>query len=290
MATDSCDLTLLRHCDDSSSWEAALAPPDPRLRGIVAGSYQGWHERAAGSVRRREVPIPAVPLILNLGPAFRVTSPADSGDVLRPYRSFLAGMTALPALTEAGRHSLCLQVNLTPLGAYRVLGMAMHHLTDRVVELEDLFGPAADRLLDRLHATNHWSRRFRLLDQALLARVAANRPPTPDIAHAVARLQASGGTLPIGTLAAELDCSRRRLIDRFHHQVGLAPKVLARVLRFYRATALLGSTVEQDLADLALACGYYDQAHFNREFRALAGCTPRAFLREQAPQPALNHL
>lgn len=271
------DLTLHRHSHDGGFWEAALGAPDARLRGIVTGPYQGWEEHAASIVRRREVPIAAVPLILNLGPAFRVTSPADSGDALRPYRSFLAGMTALPAVTEAGRHSLCLQVNLTPLGAYRVLGMAMHALTDRVVELEDLFGREAERLLDRLHAANEWSRRFRLVDQALLTRVAAGRAPTPDIAHAVARLRGSAGRLAIGELAAELECSRRRLIDRFHAQVGLTPKALARVLRFDHAVALMGGG-RRDLAELALDCGYYDQAHFNREFRAMAGCPPLAFL------------
>ena len=278
--------TILRQDTETGGWEAVLGTPDPRLAGIVAGSYHGWTETAAAPVLRREVPKAAVPLILNFGPAFRVTSPADRAPAgtapeLHPYRSFLAGMTALPALTLAETYSHCLQANLTPLGAYRVLGLGMHSLTDRVVELADILGPAADLLVEELAGANGWPQRFRLLDAALLARMDGHRPPTPEIAHALARLEQSGGALSIGGLAAELDISRRRLIDRFHEQVGLPPKALARILRFNRAVGRLTLPgARPDLADIALACGYYDQAHFNREFRALAGVTPHTFLAE----------
>ncbi len=274
-------VTVLRQQTAAGGWEAVIAPPDPRLRALVSGSYHGWTEHAAGPVTRREVPKAAVPLILNFGPPFQVTSPADSGSTLRPYGSFLAGMTALPALTVAERYSHCLQVNLTPLGAWQVLGLAMHELTDRVVALEDVLGPAAALLVEELAGANGWPQRFRLLDLALLRRAAGHRAPTPEVVHALARLDASCGTVAIGALAAETGVSRRRLIDRFQVQVGLTPKALARILRFNRAVGLLTAPQgEPDLADIALACGFYDQAHFNREFRSLAGCTPRGFLRD----------
>lgn len=285
---DTAGLTVHRHENPAGAWQMVLGRPDPRLRGIVAGTYLGWTERAAGPVRRQEVPKPGVPLILNLGPAFRVTSPADGGTKLRRYGSFLAGMTALPALTESAAQNHCLQANLTPLGAYRVLGLAMHTLTDRVVELEDLLGADCPLLLERLDAANDWVGRFRLLDLMLLRRAARHRAPGADVAHAVARLQASGGATRIGELAAELGCSRRRLVERFHDQVGLSPKVLARVLRFSRATALLARPGRPALAELAAECGYFDQPHFNREFRELAGRTPGEFIRELEAVPPLG--
>jgi AraC-like DNA-binding protein len=73
-------------------------------------------------------------------------------------------------------------------------------------------------------------------------------------------------------LAAELGWSRRHLAVRVHEELGMPPKALARVLRFERAVERLRAG--DDLAALALDAGYYDQAHFNRDFRAFAGATP----------------
>jgi AraC-like DNA-binding protein len=85
----------------------------------------------------------------------------------------------------------------------------------------------------------------------------------------------------VRALAAEVGWSRKHLAARFHEQVGLAPKALARVLRFRRALRLLGGAGAQR-SDVALRCGYYDQAHFNRDYRAFTGTTPGAWLRERA--------
>ena len=93
----------------------------------------------------------------------------------------------------------------------------------------------------------------------------------------------------IQPLADATGWSRRHLLTRFRAQVGLAPKTAARVLRFRRAAGLLvppgsdggpGRPVPRGLADVAAECGYADHAHLVREFRALAGCTPTAYLAE----------
>ena len=68
------------------------------------------------------------------------------------------------------------------------------------------------------------------------------------------------------------------MIARFREQIGVAPKTLARVIRFDRAVRLLRASAQQGLAEIAFACGYFDQAHMNREFRELAGTTPKALI------------
>jgi transcriptional regulator GlxA family with amidase domain len=92
----------------------------------------------------------------------------------------------------------------------------------------------------------------------------------------VARAPRSAGRVAIGELANELGWSHRRLIARFREQVGLAPKAAARVLRFDRAARALRSP-SRTIGEVAFECGYFDQAHLNRDFRELAGITPRAF-------------
>jgi len=78
--------------------------------------------------------------------------------------------------------------------------------------------------------------------------------------------------------------SGRHLTSRFRTEIGLTPKAAARVIRFDRARHLLIAKAADSgyrLADLAATCGYFDQAHLAREFRALAGCPPSQWITEE---------
>jgi transcriptional regulator GlxA family with amidase domain len=96
----------------------------------------------------------------------------------------------------------------------------------------------------------------------------------------------AGGAVRVSALAAETGWSGRHLTSRFRAEIGLTPKAAARVIRFDRARHLLVSQLavvgsDTRLADLAVACGYFDQAHMAREFRSLAGCPPSQWLAEE---------
>ena len=121
--------------------------------------------------------------------------------------------------------------------------------------------------------------------QALLSRrLLETRPPARDVAYALRRLRASRGAVRIQTLAAEVGWSRRHLASRFHADVGLAPKAVARLARVEHAATLVRAG--RPLADVAYPAGYADQPHFNREFRALVGCAPGEFPFVQDAAPA----
>ncbi len=58
-------------------------------------------------------------------------------------------------------------------------------------------------------------------------------------------------------------------------------RLAAPVFRFERACWLIKQRLS--LAEAAAASGYYDQAHMNHEWRALAGCAPQAWMAAQLP-------
>ena len=91
-------------------------------------------------------------------------------------------------------------------------------------------------------------------------------------------MQQRGKVVGEDALAEAADVSPRRLRELFLREVGLPPKRLARILRFREALARLATTPAVDLTRLALDCGYYDQAHLYRDFRALARMTPVDYL------------
>jgi AraC-like DNA-binding protein len=243
--------------------ELATRPPHPALAPHIR-SLAGWHERADGPVRRAELPGGRIVLVISFGPTLDVDG--------RRYGSFVAGLHDDPALTEHAGEGHGIQAYLTPLGARRLLGMPMGELTRQVVELEDVIGPGAHELAERLATAPDWATRFNLLEKAIAERTLAAPPVAPELEWAWRRLQ---GSVPIGELAHEVGWSRRHLAATVHRELGMAPKSLARLLRFERALERLRAGAE--LADVALDSGYYDQAHFNRDFRGFAGVTPTEY-------------
>jgi len=88
------------------------------------------------------------------------------------------------------------------------------------------------------------------------------------------RLRETHGAIPIAALTDELGWSRKHLANRFQDCIGLAPKTLARILRFRKAADHLSAAGLTCWSEFAVDAGYYDQAHLIREFRQLAGMTP----------------
>jgi AraC-like DNA-binding protein len=186
---------------------------------------------------------------------------------------------------DGNQHGMAIQ--LTPMGARTVLGLPGGVLAGTVVDLEDVLGAHARELYDRLAAASEWQTRFDIIDEVLV-RAAHRRledPPEPpsEVVRAWRRLVATGGGIEIGELAAEVGWSRRHLSEKFRAEVGLSPKVAGRVLRFERARHLLALPTRPGLAAVATACGYYDQAHFTREWGELAGCTPTQWIVDELP-------
>jgi AraC-like DNA-binding protein len=226
-------------------------------------SLAGWYERVDRPVVRREVPGGRIVLVISFGPGMQVDG--------RSYGSFVAGLHETAAITEHAGESHGVQAYLTPLGAERLFRMPMGELANGGADLADLLGDA-DELAERLYEAPD---RLAMLEAFIARRVQDAPPVPPELEWSWRRLLASAGRVPVASLAEEVGWSRRHLAARFREHVGLPPKALARILRFERAAERLRRGA--DLADAALDSGYYDQAHFNRDFKAFAGVTPTEY-------------
>ena len=267
-----------RHESERDRWEMFHAAPDPRLHGYVL-DYCAYDERTGSFTRRRELPSDRVVIIVNLGEPIRVLTP-DGAWTLQPD-GFFAGMHDTFAVVETVGAQRGVQIDLSPTGAHLLLRVPMHELTGRVVELDRLFGRSGALLHEALACTPTWEAKFSVLDDFFLARLDDALSPVPSVTRALGRLRASGGSVRVDTLATELGCSRRYLVAGFREQVGVSPKLLARILRFQRAVGLIGSG--PGWAEIALTCGYYDQAHLIRDFNQFAGSAPSDFARRSLP-------
>jgi AraC-like DNA-binding protein len=267
--------------------------PAGPLRPYVA-HYTGYRQRGVPPARHRGLPSPFLTLIFTLDEPLVILAHPDPRQPPGDFGALLGGLHSAPALITHDGAQSGLQVALRPLGARALLGQPAGELAEIDVPAEAVLGGVCAELRARAVAASGWPERFAVLDEILLRMMAGAGPPriepraAPEVGWAWRQLLASGGTLRITDLAAETGWSGRHLTSRFRAEIGLTPKAAARVIRFDRARHLLIRQAAADaaengyrLADLAAACGYFDQAHLAREFRSLAGCPPSQWLTEE---------
>jgi AraC-like DNA-binding protein len=263
-----------RERGEDGRWELAKAAAAPQLQSLVRG-YVGFVETSVAPLRRRELPSGTGVLIVNFGVPLEVGLPGSVGTT--HAEGFVARLSDLPATTAFRGTSAGVQVDFTPLGLYMFCSLAAEELPAPTVGLEELLGADGRRLAEALEEAPDWESRFDLLDAVIERRFADAKPPTPSIEWAWQALEVSAGTVEIGRLSDRIGCSRRHLIAGFREQVGVPPKIAARILRFDRAARLVREAGHAGLARIASETGYHDQAHMTREFSVLAGITPAAY-------------
>lgn len=193
------------------------------------------------------------------------------------------GLRAAAATIAHGGSQEGVAISLSPLGARTVLGMPAAELWDLSLESVEVIGGTGEELWQRLQDAASWSERFDVCDQVLCRRLGERRVAR-ELAYSWRAIVACGGRLPVGQLAADTGYSRQHLTKLFRREFGVGPKLASRIVRFERAQqALLRARPSAGLAEVAAACGYADQAHLGREFAALAGCPPTAWLAEELP-------
>ncbi len=222
-----------------------------------------------------EPPRPALTLMIDLEGSIRA-------DGVQLPEAWIAGLSDRYAIVELGGEYASLDLELTPLGAYRLLGRALSDLEGATAPLPDLFGPDGRRLGERLRELDRWEDRFDHVESFLLTRASAGPEPSPAVSWAYERLWQAEGRVRVRELAATIGCSRRHLQAKFREQIGIAPKKLARLIRFQAVRRRIEREPVR-WAEIAFDAGYSDQAHLSRDFRDLAGTTPGDFVSRLMP-------
>ena len=142
-------------------------------------------------------------------------------------------------------------------------------LTGRTPDADDVFGPDAVALERALKGTPDLDAKASLLDDFLMSRLEAGGRY---LRFAAALSGIERGEHPPLTATERRD--RARLFGRY---LGIAPQTMRRIVRFQGALRQLMTDPECSLAELATQTGYFDQAHFIREFRQMTGGVPRGY-------------
>jgi AraC-like DNA-binding protein len=270
------------HCQPFATplgkWEFLIAPPPPDLAGIVECF---WISRGRVTFLHEKIlPQNNIELMFNLCKPFGVPNrpPAD-----RSFkRAWVAGMqrewlTVTPQY-DPSEPSYLLSVRMPPLGAYRLLGIPLGSVAQNVFELDSVLGAAIASVHQRLGDCANAAEQFAVLCDFARGRMARSRVTLrPDAQIAVDVLTRTGGAERIESICRSVSISRKHLNELFATHIGLTPKTYARMFRFRRVVDLVQRGHGLDWTRIAMSCGYYDQAHFNHEFREFSGMSPSEY-------------
>lgn len=191
----------------------------------------------------------------------------------------VSGLRADHCVIDTEQQGEIMGVHFRPGGARALLGLPVDEVLDQDIPLELIWGGAARELHERLLAEARAERRLALLEDALMKRLRPELSLHPVLRSALAELNQTDIPVEIGRMAEKAGWSDRHFIRTFSAQVGITPKAYGRIRRFQAALARIQAGKRNDWAALAADCGYYDQAHFIRDFRAFSGLTPSAYAR-----------
>ena len=259
--------------------EAVTARPSGPLSRFV-GEYHGYRQRGVAPARHLGMPSPWLTVIFTIDEPLQLAQHVDPTRTPGRYRAIVGGMHSSPAVVVHDGAQSGIQLTLSPLGARALLGMPAGELSGIDLEAEEVLGPLARQLHERMHAAPDWPARFAVLDEILGAAVREARP-ADEVCRAWALLRRSFGAVPIHEIAREIGWSDRHLSARFHTEIGLSPKVAARVVRFHSARRVLERNVRAgrpNLAGVAAECGYFDQAHLVRDWQQFTGLAPTPWI------------
>ena len=250
-----------------SSGPFHLYRPGPPLSGFVDSFwiYEGY---APPHGRERLLPTGTTELVFTVDAKGRVASG-------------VAGARSECLLLDTSTPFSVIAVHFRPGGGYPFFGAPSTELHNRSVTLDLVWGGYAASVTDRLWESTTAESRFQVLEEALLSKARDGLDRHPAVRHALDVFDRTNGARTVGDVVQRIGISSRRFWELFRNEVGLSPKAFCRIRRFNEVLTHIERLTTVDWLDVALSCGYFDQAHFNHDFRAFAGLSPSAYLRDR---------
>ncbi len=219
-------------------------------------------------------------LILNFRGKCSLTS--GSAEEIQLPDLFIAGLTNEPVILNANDAIGTIAINFYPTGLYHFLRSPAAELLNYTTDATNVFGTKSEKLVEKIINTENNRKKLEYVEQFLTRQFdKAKIKNNSSIETAQKIMLNKAGQISISELADKTGASVSRLERQFQRQTGLTPKIYSNILRFNHVFKLIRETGTIKWQDIIYRCGYYDQAHFIKEFTKYAGDTPRKFFQQR---------
>ena len=202
--------------------------------------------------------------------------------------SLMVGAHSEYMVIDTACQAAVMGISFKPGGAFPFLRMPASELRDLHVSLDTLWKADGASLRARLQEAATPDAKFRVLERCLLTQAGRRLERNPMVEHALSEMQIVPHARTISDVTRMTGLSPKRFLAIFREQVGLTPKLYCRIRRFQEVLRLIRAGKQVEWADMAVSCGYFDQAHFVHDFRAFSGITPTAYAAHKGPYT--NHV
>lgn len=239
--------------------------------------------------RERLLPDGSVELVVNLKEdRICVYDSDEAGDFHTVPGCVVSGPRSEFFVIDTDSAAMTLGVHFKAGGAFPFFRFPPAELSNQSIGLECLWGSASARLRERLLQAPTPERKFRVVECCLLEELRKPLERHPAVAFALRQFSRRTQAASVSQVAEQLGFSHRRFVEIFDNEVGLTPKLFSRVSRFQKVIRTAHAHAGINWTQLALDCGYYDQAHFIHDFQSFAGITPSHYLERKTPH--VNHV
>jgi AraC-like DNA-binding protein len=228
--------------------------------------------------REKLLPDGAIELLIDLDPEPKKLFDDENTDHFRLCRkAWISGERTRYIIIGSG-NTCMIGIRFRPGGAYPFFSFPISELNDSVIDLDLIWGRLVDEIRDQLLELETTEDRLVRLESFLLSHARRALEANRLIAFAVHQLQHSPQFLAIRDLANTIGITQKHLISQFEKVVGLRPKSFARICKFQKVLRLIEQEKKIEWSAIVYDCGYYDQAHFIKEFHNFSGLNPSAYL------------
>jgi len=202
---------------------------------------------------------------------------SQSGEGYRQPKGFaISQMSKFIEIESKGRIGF-ISVRFFPWGAYHFFKTPIKSFLDGTINLTEIWPEHYQQIIEELGNAQSSEERLNILQQFLLNRLQENIKDDPLLDDAVKLIRSSKGQLSIEELCGKTGFSKKQLERKFLTTVGTTPKIFSRISRFLNICQNLDDSSNKTLSQLTYECGYFDQAHFIKEFKQFSGFTPKEF-------------
>jgi AraC-like DNA-binding protein len=261
---------ILRPAAVGRVFDLDRAGPPPDLAAVVEHHWRvAWDLRGRPAYRSEVLTHPSVHL------------------VFEPHGAFVYGVRRRVDVRILAGTGWAVGTKFRPGGFGGFLAGDVSDLTDSVLPFGAVFGADGAALAEAAAAEEEPAAKVALLQAFLRERLVAPGPETRMVQAVVAAMREAPPGTRVEEIAAAHGVSVRTLERRFRRHVGVGPKWVLQRYRLHEALEQIDAAGDPDWSRFALDLGYYDQAHFLRDFRAVAGRSPARYAAEaRALRPA----
>lgn len=225
----------------------------------------------------RILPDGQMEMIFHLGDCFYQVS---EGKKKRQARSFIYGQLSQFLDLVPSADTRLIAFRFFPFGLAPFVPISPKEFQQEHISLEILYGQAGREVEEQVNCATNTESAIHIIEQFLLNSMARFHRPDPFIEHISRLIINSKGCGDIKDIIRSYNISPRHFQRKFLEITGTKSKTLARITRLQHALQLSQSKPEWTLTDISLATGYFDQAHFIRDFKRFAGMSPGQYFKQ----------